>query len=146
MGQLIECCQSNVPLDKILGLSAFSLERMDDLLEYEEDTDLEEECTEQGCTHDHGHGHSHGHSHGHAHEHAELSCEVAENPKRKLKSHNLSGVSSVGITLVGDVDPDMFNTFVGNLLRAKSADIYRSKGVISLAGHDAKFVMQGVHD
>ena len=34
----------------------------------------------------------------------------------------------------GDLDSEQFNAFMGNLLEANSKDMYRSKGVVSLAG------------
>jgi len=109
--------------------------------------------------HEHGHdehghkehGHSeHGHKeHGHGHDHAhekETSPEkaVAKKPK---KTHNLSLVSSVGFTITGLLDVPKFNAFMTELLQAKAADLYRTKGVLAFADQgDAKFVFQGVHE
>ena len=44
--------------------------------------------------------------------------------------------------------PDIkFNYFMGTLLRERSADLYRSKGVLSIHGQGStKFVFQGVHE
>ena len=71
--------RSKVPIDKLLGLSAFSIERMNASLE-EFDIHIEDDDEEE-----HGHGHaetSHGHGHGHSeaveshgHGHAEASHE-----------------------------------------------------------------------
>ena len=79
-------------------------------------------------------------SHDHDHEH-----KVAK--KKRKKVHNLSLVSSVGFTIEGNLDVTLFNTFMSELLKAKAADIYRSKGVLTFESQgDSKFVFQGVHE
>ena len=91
--------------------------------------------------HDHGHKHdAHDkhdqHDHGHGHE--------GESQKKKKKTHNLSLVSSVGFTIQGLLDVPKFNGFMSQLLQAKAADLYRTKGVLAFADQgDAKFVFQG---
>ena len=92
---------------------------------------------------DHGHKHDahdkhdqHDHGHGHGHE--------GESQKKKKKTHNLSLVSSVGFTIQGLLDVPKFNGFMSQLLQAKAADLYRTKGVLAFADQgDAKFVFQG---
>jgi len=162
--QLIETNKdTKAPLDNILGLCAFSLERAEDLSEWTEEPEPEckdDDCKDENCGHAHGHGHGecndsqcdHGHGHGHGHGHKdpepEVLCEEAP-VKRLKKQHNLSasGVSSVGLTLVGNLDPNLFNAFMGELLQRDSKNLYRSKGVVSLEGEgDTKFVFQGVHE
>lgn len=54
-------------------------------------------------------------------------------------------VGSVGLRLSGDLDPDRFESWMINLLRTRGTDIYRTKGVLSLAGDTSRFVFQGVH-
>ena len=54
-------------------------------------------------------------------------------------------VGSVGIRLEGDLDPDRFESWMVGLLRRRGTDIFRSKGVLSLAGDTRRFVFQGVH-
>ena len=54
-------------------------------------------------------------------------------------------VGSVGITLEGDLDPDRFEAWMVALLRRRGVDIFRAKGVLSLAGDANRFVFQGVH-
>ncbi len=116
------------------------------------------------CTEDHDHGHDHGHeshsaehsehNHGHEHEHEHEhghdhghDNDATAPIKKKKKVHNLSLVSSVGFTIEGLLEVPVFNTFMSELLAAKAADIYRSKGVLAFAGQgDVKFVFQGVHE
>ncbi len=54
-------------------------------------------------------------------------------------------VSSVGITLDGDLDMEKFNPWLSNLLQTKGPDIFRMKGVLSIAGMRERIVFQGVH-
>jgi G3E family GTPase len=54
-------------------------------------------------------------------------------------------VTSVGITMPGDLDPKKLNAWLGRLLREQGIDIFRMKGVLSIAGEPRRFVFQGVH-
>ncbi len=54
-------------------------------------------------------------------------------------------VTSVGVTLPGDFHLERLNGWLGQLLREQGQDIFRMKGVLSLRGHDERFVFQGVH-
>ncbi|MFI6468988.1 CobW family GTP-binding protein [Streptomyces sp. NPDC050516] len=54
-------------------------------------------------------------------------------------------VTSVGIDLPGELDEDRLNRWLGNLLRTKGVDIFRSKGILALAGEPKQYVFQGVH-
>jgi len=53
-------------------------------------------------------------------------------------------VGSVGVRLTGDLDPDRFEQWMINLLRNRGTDIFRTKGVLSLAGDAKRFVFQVV--
>lgn len=54
-------------------------------------------------------------------------------------------VTSVGITLPGDLEPERLNAWLGRLLMEQGPDIYRMKGILSLRGEDRRFIFQGVH-
>ncbi len=54
-------------------------------------------------------------------------------------------VTSVGITVAGDLDPTRLNTWLARLLREQGTDIFRMKGVLSIKGDARRFVFQGVH-
>ena len=58
--------------------------------------------------------------------------------------HDLS-VTSVGIEVAGDVDDDRLNRWLSNLLREQGTDLFRSKGILSIAGSPSRYVFQGVH-
>jgi len=54
-------------------------------------------------------------------------------------------VFSVGFTMKGDLNMERTNAWVAKLLQEKGVDIFRMKGVLSMAGCDDKYVYQGVH-
>jgi G3E family GTPase len=54
-------------------------------------------------------------------------------------------VTSVGIEIDGSVDVPRLNTWLGALLSTRGPDLFRSKGVLNLAGSDLRYVFQGVH-
>jgi G3E family GTPase len=58
--------------------------------------------------------------------------------------HN-EAVKSVGITLSGDLNPNKLNAWFQKLMAERGPDIYRMKGVLSIAGDEQRFVFQGVH-
>ena len=53
-----------------------------------------------------------------------------------------SSVTSLSIIQPGDVDLDAVQSWVGEILQSKGADIYRMKGVLSIANSEQKFVYQ----
>ncbi len=54
-------------------------------------------------------------------------------------------VSSVGLSLPGELDAKRLNNWIGELLKNKGNDIYRMKGVLSVKGSHNRLVFQGVH-
>ena len=54
-------------------------------------------------------------------------------------------VTSVAISMSGDLHSNRFNDWLGKLLREKGVDIFRMKGILSIAGEKERFVFQGVH-
>jgi G3E family GTPase len=58
--------------------------------------------------------------------------------------HDLT-VTSVGFQIDGDVDVEKLNGWLGELLSTKGVDIFRSKGILALAGERRQYVFQGVH-
>jgi len=56
-----------------------------------------------------------------------------------------ASVYSVGFERPGDLDMERTNTWIAKLLQEKGVDIYRMKGVLSMAGCDDRYVYQGVH-
>jgi G3E family GTPase len=56
-----------------------------------------------------------------------------------------SSISSVGIEMEGDLDIDLLNQWLGKLLGQKGADIFRSKGILSIEGNDERYCFHAVH-
>jgi len=99
--EIIECTNSDVPMDKLLGVKAFDLGRI---------MEMDPEFMNVDGEHQHD-----------------------------------STVSSVSMTSEGNVDMEAINAWMSTLLREKGVDIFRSKGILSIEGSDAKYVFQGVH-
>ena len=72
---------------------------------------------------DHGHHHPE-HEHDHTHD---------------------AAITSVGVELPGSLNAKRFNAWMSELLQSKGQDIFRMKGVVSIAGDPKKFAFQGVH-
>lgn len=56
-----------------------------------------------------------------------------------------NSVTSVGFELRGALNLNKLNTWLTVLLRDNGVNIFRSKGILNIAGSDARFVFQGVH-
>ena len=56
-----------------------------------------------------------------------------------------AAVGSVSMEIHGDLDERRFNQFIGYQQRTNGVDIFRFKGVVSLAGQPRRIVIQGVH-
>ncbi len=54
-------------------------------------------------------------------------------------------VGSVAIVEAGELDGNKLNEWIGNLLQTRGPDIFRMKGILTIAGEDQRFVFQGVH-
>ncbi len=54
-------------------------------------------------------------------------------------------VTSVSIKVDGEVVVDRLNAWLGELLSTKGVDIFRSKGILAIAGEENQYVFQGVH-
>jgi G3E family GTPase len=78
--------------------------------------------------------------------HTEEGVKAAEFEREFKPDHEHDEeVSSVGITVPGDLDKRKFNQWMSTLLQTRGTDIFRMKGVLSLQGETDRFVFQGVH-
>jgi len=98
---IIETQYSKVPIDKVINIKAFDLDRTLEMDDGFLDTESE-----------------------HMHD---------------------SSISSFGIHIEGEFMIDELNDWLGNLMREKGQDLYRSKGILSIQGTDDKYVFQAVH-
>jgi len=113
---IIKSQYGNVPLDKILDVRGFDLEKvLDREPEFLRDA---QPCDTVNC---HNLEHNHAHS-----------------------RHDVS-VTSVGICVPGELDFDLLNGWVQSLLAANGQNIYRMKGILNVKGEEDRFVFQGVH-
>ncbi|KAG1668150.1 hypothetical protein FOA52_005142 [Chlamydomonas sp. UWO 241] len=159
---IIESRNCVVDLDKIVGIKAFNLDRLleddPDFLDegehvhahdkhapaHDEHAHVHDEhahahghCDDASHVHDdkcgHGHGHDHAHGDQHAHGHSHLDHKHDDR------------VTSVGFQMEGSCDMAKLNAWLSKLLNERGPDLYRSKGILSMAGTDDKHVFQGVH-
>ncbi len=138
--EVIPTTKAEVPLDKILGLKSFDLERLVESEGFEVEFQEDLSACDAGCSnpdHDHGHGHGHGHGEDHHHEHGE--------DHHHAKSAHSNAIESFAIVKPGALDLAMLNQWMAALIQKQGSDIYRMKGVLCLDGMDEKFVFQGVH-
>jgi len=139
---IIESKRSIVDLGMILDQKAFSLDKT-----LEIDPDLLAESEEEEEEAAEPHAHVDGNADGASADDGAATEPPKKKKKKKRKQHDLSQVASVGMRFNTDFDVAKFNMFMSTLLQAKSADIYRSKGVLAFAGQgDTRFVFQGVHE
>ncbi|WP_377480137.1 MAG: GTP-binding protein [Microcoleus anatoxicus] len=54
-------------------------------------------------------------------------------------------VTSIAIQESGAVDGNKFSDWISQLLQTKGPDIFRTKGILNIAGENRRFVFQGVH-
>ncbi len=54
-------------------------------------------------------------------------------------------VGSVSIVLDGALEPVLFQPWIDTLLRERGTDLFRSKGILAVAGNPRRVVFQGVH-
>ena len=99
--KIIKTARCAAPLEEIVGLNAFSLDRV---LEVEPDF----------LDYDHDHDHD----------------------------DDITSVSFVSDT---PLDFDKFQSWFGQVLQTRGQDILRSKGILDFAGHEDRYVFQGVH-
>jgi G3E family GTPase len=85
-----------------------------------------------------------GHDPLHLHVNGEVVKPVWQQDFHAAHEHN-DDVTSVGISLPGDLDGKKLNDWISDLLRTKGGDIYRMKGVLSVKGTTKRLVFQGVH-
>jgi G3E family GTPase len=75
----------------------------------------------------------------------EAETEPQETREYKPDHEHDEEVTSVGITIAGDLNLEKLNAWLGQLLRVHGQDIFRMKGVLSVRGWDERFIFQGVH-
>ncbi|HEX7901375.1 MAG TPA: GTP-binding protein [Planctomycetota bacterium] len=59
--------------------------------------------------------------------------------------HHESDVASVSLREEGPLDGRKLNAWLGGLLKTRGSDIFRTKGIVEVAGETRRVVFQGVH-
>jgi len=120
--------RADVPLDQILGLGGFDLDRILDINpEFANPAHGEvghvhdEHC---GHDHDHDHGHDHHGARGHAHE---------------------DDIKGISLSVDGPMNGAKFTAWLDRLLGEQGQNILRAKGIIDVQGEDRRLVFQAVH-
>eukprot|EP00892_Ulva_mutabilis_P008540 jgi/Ulvmu1/6058/UM027_0036.1 len=159
---IVECVNSRVDLRKILDRGSYrraALEAAEVALpsaSAEAGADTQEggcghdDCGSDGgaCHHDHGHAYAHenGHEHGHDHgRHGHTGHGAADTP---VPICHDPAVSTVTLRIDEPVSLEGFKKWMDTLLWESAAvlDIYRVKGLLSVAGSSRKYGLQAVHE
>jgi G3E family GTPase len=119
--RLIRTTRCDAPLDQLLGVGAFDLQRILSL-----DPDFLEDGAGDAPGHDHaGHDHA-GHDHG------------------PSALHD-SAIESLSLSLDAPVDGARFLAWIRDYLAKNGQDILRSKGILDVKGQERRIVYQAVH-
>jgi len=126
--KIVPTQRCEVPLDKILDLGSFDLNRIlahePDFLESGKPAhDYQEDCHDTSCDHpDHHHEHKHANDHEHD-----------------------PSISSLSLISDRPLDAAKFESWIGGLRAEKGQDLLRYKGILSMAGSNERIAIQGVH-
>lgn len=127
--------RADVPLDQVLGLHGFDLDRILDIHPQFANPAHGEagHVHDEHCGHDHDHdhhGHDH-HDHGHAH-----------GPRGHDHGDDIKGIS---LSLDRPINGAKFTAWLDRLLGEQGQNILRAKGIIDVQGEDRRLVFQAVH-
>lgn len=144
LAPIVRAERSNVPLDQVLGLHAFDLDR---ILEVKPDF-VNPPHGAEGHVHDEhcGHGHDHAEDHVHdehcGHEHHDHDHDHAHGPRGHAHEDDIKGIS---LTLDRPLNGAKFTAWLDKLLGEQGQNILRAKGIIDVQGEDLRLVFQAVH-
>ena len=137
--------RANVPLDQVLGLGGFDLERILDINpEFANPAHGEHgHVHDEHCGHDH---HDHDHDHGHDPHGADLdhSDPVSHSHGARGHAHN-DDIKGVSLSLDRPMNGVKFTNWLDRLLGEQGQNILRAKGIIDVQGEDRRMVFQAVH-
>ncbi len=142
LAPIVRAERSNVPLDQVLGLHAFDLER---ILEVKPDF-VNPPHGAEGHVHDEhcGHGHDHAEDHVHdehcGHDHHDHGHD--HGPRGHAHEDDIKGIS---LTLDRPLNGAKFTAWLDRLLGEQGQNILRAKGIIDVQGEDRRLVFQAVH-
>lgn len=118
--KVVATSRSNVDLEAILDLGAFSLDRAMSLDPHFLPSDH------------HHHNHAHGdHAQNHSHHHHEHS--------------HYEGIDSIAMRVTTPLSEELFDTWLSELVGARGLDILRLKGVLQMDADPRRYIIHGVH-
>ena len=123
--KVVATSRSNVDLEAILDLGAFSLDRAMSLDPHFLPSDHHH--------HNHAHGdHAQGeHAQDHSHHHHEHS--------------HYEGIDSIAMRVTTPLSEELFDTWLSELVGARGLDILRLKGVLQMDADPRRYIIHGVH-
>ncbi|QTC90648.1 CobW family GTP-binding protein [Brevundimonas goettingensis] len=145
--------RANVPLDQVLGLHGFDLERILDVNpEFANPAHGEAgHVHDEHCGHDH-HGHDHGHDHdhhGHDHAHHPDSSDGSDHVSGSVsgaRGHDhADDIKGISVSVDGPLNGQKFTAWLDRLLGEQGQNILRAKGIINVEGEERRLVFQAVH-
>ncbi|QRY70776.1 GTP-binding protein (plasmid) [Ensifer sp. PDNC004] len=139
---ILRSSYGKVDLSNILGVKGFRpsyVRERAEILDIDMDDDHDaghhhHDCKEPCCDHAH---HDHGHHHHHDHERAPA-------PALRPHQHDVT-VKSHSFVYPEAFDGERLAGFLTAYLGEHGGDIFRTKGIVSVAGDDRFFVLQAVH-
>jgi G3E family GTPase len=159
LAPIIRAERANVPLDQVLGLHGFDLERILDINPEFASPESGPAHGEAGHVHDEHCGHDH-HHHGHDHDqdHDHHEHDHAHHVDSSDGSDGVSGsvsgprghdhaddIKGISVSVEGPLNGAKFTAWLDRLLGEQGQNILRAKGIIDVQGEDRRLVFQAVH-
>ncbi|MDR3097244.1 MAG: GTP-binding protein [Paraburkholderia sp.] len=137
--QILRSNYAQVDLTKILGIGGFT----------PTSAKLDGHAHEAHDDHDHAHaGHDHDHAHGdHGHV-CDASCDHSHDHDDEDHEHGHRhdpSVNSVSLVFERPFDRERLESGLRALLAAQGDDVFRMKGIFSVAGDERRHILQAVH-
>jgi len=133
---------AQIEIEKVLDVGGFNLERAVEI----DPHFLEKEAAREHDHHDHECDEHCDHEHDEKHDHVcDEHCDHDHEEGHHHHHHHDEDVTSIGLVHEGFCDGKRLNDWLGELLRTKGQDIYRTKGVFALKGNPDRVIFQGVH-
>jgi len=137
--------RANVPLDQVLGLHGFDLERILDINpEFANPAHGEAgHVHDEHCGHDHHHHDHDGHDHDHhGHDHHDHGHDHSHGARGHAHEDDIKGIS---VSVDGPLNGQKFTAWLDRLLGEQGQNILRAKGIINVEGEERRLVFQAVH-
>jgi G3E family GTPase len=139
LAPITRATRADVPLDQVLGLGGFDLERILDI----NPQFANPAHGEAGHVHDEHCGHDH-HDHDHDHDHAHHDHDHGHHEGARGHAHE-DDIKGISLSLDRPMDGTRFTAWLNQLLGEQGQNILRAKGIIDVQGEDRRLVFQAVH-